>query len=81
MEEWTEETEILAAEFKRTYASFRRTSQLWDSVAEVDMKPGYSAYAFEKAAMFSTVCCQNTCRRNRRHQERISGRKRPLLTL
>jgi hypothetical protein len=57
MERWAEEVRIIDAEFKRTARTFLFLGNAWtqaatDSAAE---KPGFAAYAYERAQMYASM--------------------------
>ena len=54
MQCWQEQIELKLAELLRTARSFRKMQEIWTKLAQ-HPKPGYSAYAKQKAAMYGRM--------------------------
>jgi hypothetical protein len=50
-----EEVETLAQEFRRSIFGFRKMCSVWGEMGDQSAKPGYIAYARQKAAMFNRM--------------------------
>ena len=57
MERWDEEVLILRAEFNRTERTFAFLSHAWEQTATtvIGAKPGYAAFAYERADMYDRM--------------------------
>jgi hypothetical protein len=54
MQRWQEQIELKLAELLQTARSFRKMQEIWTKLAQ-HPKPGYSAYAKQKAAMYGRM--------------------------